>query len=288
MNPLQNELSGIFLINPACTNELNFIITHKDARPDNHRHETNCLYNEPGTTIMPYSAQKAQQIAPDTIAIIPITGTMFKYDSWYSEGMDSVADRLLIADNTANITATILLINSPGGSVHSLIRLEDALRRRRKPCVALVDGMCASAALYVASLCDKIFSINPMCEIGSIGTYIQILDFSQAYKKEGIKIIDIYPPESSHKNREYREALNGNTQPMIQNSLTPWALHFQNLIKKNRPHIDTSAEGILQGALFYAQDALKYKLIDGIYNLQDTVKITKQLIKQKNELSNLF
>ncbi len=105
----------------------------------------------------------------DTIAIIPLSGFMTKYGSWWRAGVDDLANLIRLADKSNKIIGTILLTDSPGGSTSSIFQLEDAMRNRTKACVGLIEGSANSGACYAISFCDIVGAINPMCEIGSIG-----------------------------------------------------------------------------------------------------------------------
>ena len=60
--------------------------------------------------------------------------------------------------------------------------------------------------------------------------------------------------------------MEGNPDRIIKEQLTPFAIHFQNIIKDNRRKINQSEEGILEGKVFYAYDAVNNRLIDGLMN----------------------
>ena len=70
----------------------------------------------------------------------------------------------------------------------------------------------------------------------------------------------------------------------IDESLTPFALHFQNIIKTNRPKIDQSAEGILEGREFYAYDAITYKAIDGLMNLDQAIAEVQNIANTNKQI----
>lgn len=222
------------------------------------------------------------------IVILPIDGVMRKYDGWFTEGMDSYADYIRELENDPEVDGYILKFNTPGGNTQALIQIEDALRNRKKPCVALIDGMCCSCGIYVASLCDKIYAMNRMCEVGSIGCYVQLINTDKMYEEWGVKIIDIYPPESSYKNKPVREALNGNPQLLIDEELSPFAQHFQNIIRERRKKLDESVEGILEGKVFYAYDAVNNGLIDGIGNMETCIDYIVKKKELSNKLNTLF
>lgn len=215
-----------------------------------------------------------------SIAIIPIRGLLTKYGSWWNIGMDEIASYVEMAAASAKISGIILLFDTPGGSVTALFKIENVLRAIKKPVYGFVDGSCSSAGIYIASFCSKIYAAHNMCMVGSIGAMGSIFSEKGAMEKYGYKIIEIYPKESKYKNLEVRQAIDGDTEPYAENILSPLALHFQSIIKTNRKKIDLSVEGIIEGKEFYAADAVKYKLIDGIAPLGDVITDLKQTLLQ--------
>jgi protease-4 len=228
------------------------------------------------------------RLPENSVAIIPVQGMMLKHGFWWGYGCDELAERLRLADRSPAICGTVLLFDTPGGTTSSVIQFEDALRTRTKPCIAVIDGQCNSGGIYVASFCDEIYAVNRMCEAGSIGTYARIIDTREADKKWGYKIEQIYPPESKYKNLEIREALEGKPERLIREVLTPYAIHFQNIIKTNRPKLDTTVEGILEGRVFYAFDAVANGLIDGLMNLEQAVERVRTLAENRKSFYSQF
>jgi protease-4 len=229
------------------------------------------------------------RLEKNSVAIIPLSGLMMKNRYWWHHtGCDELAQLIRLADLSPNIAGTVLLLDTPGGATTAVIQLEDAMRNRTKPCVGLIDSSCNSGGIYVASFCDELHAMNRMCEAGSIGTYAQIVDTRESDKKWGYKIEQIYPPESKYKNLEVREALAGKPERLIRETLTPYAIHFQNIIKENRPKLDTSVEGILEGRVFYAYDAITNGLIDGLMNLEQAVARVRSLAADRQSFYSQF
>ena len=224
----------------------------------------------------------------NSVAVIPIIGMMLKYGYWWGYGCDDLADMIRLADQSPKICGTILLFNTPGGTTSSIIQLEDAMRNRTKKSVALIDYQCCSGGLYVASFCDEIYAINRMCEVGSIGTYAQFVNDSKALESWGYKIVQIYPPESKYKNLPEREARDGKPDRIIKEQLTPFAIHFQNIMKENRRKLDLSEEGILEGKVFYAYDAINNGLIDGLMNLDGAIERVQELANIQKSIYSYF
>ena len=108
----------------------------------------------------------------------------------------------------------------------------------------------------------------------------------EMWEKYGIKRIVITPPESSWKNRTTKEAKAGKTKLLIEEELTPWATFFQNEMKKGRPALDESVEGILNGRTFFAYDAVNNGLIDGIRPMDEIVKYAFEFA-ERQKIENL-
>ncbi|MDU1892821.1 MAG: S49 family peptidase [Dysgonomonas sp.] len=297
---LQEIMSSKLLMHPSSLNSLDILI-HQLRNPDKIEKPDSIL--TPVNLIPGNNINYAKLVTPrdsyinkdpfegleeNSIAIIPIIGSMFKYNSWWSYGMDDIADLIRMADASPNIIGTILLCNTPGGTSQSIIQLEDAMRNRTKPCVGLIDGHCCSGGIYALSFCDRIAATNPMCVIGNIGVYNQILNDDKWYEERGIKFISVYPPESKYKNLAYTEAKDGDPKILIKESLSPFAIHFQNIIKENRPNLDLSVEGIIEGKDFYAQDAVKNGLIDTITNMEGAINLLKALHTEKQSIYSPF
>jgi ClpP class serine protease len=129
------------------------------------------------------------------VAIIPLMGPMMRRAGpiaarYGIAGTDGV--RLAIESAVADddVDQILLRIDSPGGSVSGLDQLGDAISAAKKPVTALVDGMAASAAYYVASQADRIvLGRNDL--VGSIGTRMMLYDFSRQFENDGVEAVPI-------------------------------------------------------------------------------------------------
>ncbi len=243
------------------------------------------LFDEIANEILPPKEEDAAE-KENAVAVIPIHGLMTTYGSWWSYGTVEYAAMLNEAFADPSIQAVVLDIDSPGGTTNSLFVMEEAIRKRNKPVIAAITGQGFSAAYYTAALADKIYAINRMNEIGSIGVMARIENDDKYWENMKIYTIEIVPPESNWKNKAYNEAKNGKPQLLIEEELSPWAINFQNIVKQNRPALDMSVEGLLNGRIFYAFDALNNGLIDEIKPLGDIIQEAFQF--KTSELNKLF
>ena len=208
-----------------------------------------------------------------SIALIPLNGIMLKSGSWFHYGVDDLAYLLNQAYKSPKIAGVLFKGNTPGGSIDSLYLMEETLRNKSKPTWMLVDGTLCSCGMYIGSFCDRIFAMNEMCTLGGVGVFGRLVGPSE---NSGFKIVEVYPDESYLKNYPEREAMNGNPEPMKE-ELSKLAIHFQNIIKQNRPGI-TDKE-VFAGKTYFAKDAVAAGLIDAVKSERETVSELIAFIK---------
>lgn len=208
-----------------------------------------------------------------SVAVVPLHGTMTKYDNCGSRGTTFIANKLREMADDGNVIGVILDIDSPGGSISAIPPMLDAIgyaRAKGKPVYAHAD-CCASAAYWVASQCDAIYMDNDLSEVGSIGAMAVLVDSSAVNPQTGERILTIYPDESPEKNRAYRDALEGNFET-AKAELKPLVNQFQDAVVSGRPNIQKEEPGVLTGAMFGAAEALRLGMADAKKTLAETVE----------------
>ena len=215
---------------------------------------------------------------PDgSIGVVQIAGPMQRYGSWSNWGADELVAFAEQFERDPNIIGQIWLLESGGGTVTSIAPYLEFLNKKTKPVIGLAD-ICASACLYVGVGTDKLYARNNISAMfGSIGMMATIVDFSEYLKNLGIKEHLIYATQSSFKNKSSIEALKGNYEEFRKEHLDPAAIQFQNFVKQSCPNLQTDVEGILEGKMFYADEALQYGLIAGIKDFEEAAEQVKFL-----------
>lgn len=228
-----------------------------------------------------------------SIMIINIEGTIFKDDWCGAPGTDTMSQWIKEAVYSDNIAAVILKINSGGGSVEGtgefaqVIKWADSI----KPMIAYTDGLCASAAYWIASACRRIFASYLTVEIGSIGTAIKFMDNREAMKQYGYKEIYINADASVDKNADYYKALDGNNGPIKVHILNPTNDVFLLNVRENRSGRlveTTSKEGDItriepiSGNVYLAQTAIDNGLIDEIADFDYVCMYTMELVQSNS------
>lgn len=218
--------------------------------------------------------------APEgSTAIIALHGTMMKYGTWCAYGTQEIAQCIMEASASDKIESIVIDIDSGGGAVNAVAPLLAAIaecKKRNKGCVAYGD-LCASAAYYVACHTDAIIASNSVSsQFGSIGVLLQFADYAKYYEEKGIKIHTIYSNLSEYKNAPYEAALKGDYEAIKAEELDPIALGFQEAVKKNRCSLNMETKGLLNGRMFYADEAVRVGLADEVGTLLRAIEVANQ------------
>lgn len=107
------------------------------------------------------------------VAIIPVTGPLFPRANLFGQvsgaySVEMLAQDLAQTELNADVSATVLMIDSPGGHTTMINEFSNQIANYSKPIVAYVVGQAASAAYWIASATDKII-IDNTAMVGSIG-----------------------------------------------------------------------------------------------------------------------
>lgn len=215
----------------------------------------------PITLTMDYSDSSLE----NAIAYHRITGTIY-YDfcSWYFSTKTFMRE-MQEADNNPGILGHLIIVSSGGGESYSIQKAVDILASCEKPIVVLTEGVMASAALYLCLPADKIYCSTNFDIIGSIGTMVAYWDMAPYFKQLGLNFIEAYATESTHKNKKYDSLEKGEKDEFIKSVLDPLQSAFRRSVEKYRPGTLQAPEDahVFNGETWFAQDAIKFGLIDG-------------------------
>lgn len=223
------------------------------------------------------SADGNVTVPKNSIAQVKMIGEIVPYSNWCVSGSDEIVAQLFRAQELSNVDATIFKINSPGGSTQAAEDFREFAKYKTKPVVGLVRDALSLGYLAAMECCDYIMMDGDFSSrVGSIGVVASFRDNRKALKEAGIEIHEIYPPESDFKNKDFIEARDGDYKGIIKNSLSPLAIAFQDAVKAKRPNI-VQEKGVLNGAVYFAKDALRLGLIDGIGDSRMAIAKAREL-----------
>ena len=130
---------------------------------------------------------------PGSVAVLPLYGLINQRVSGDVSGpsgtsVQEFTQQFRQAMNDPNVTAIVIDVDSPGGTVSGVDELAAEIYngRKQKKITAVSNCLCASAAYYLASQATELV-VSPSSLTGSIGVYQLHEDYSAALDNMGVK-----------------------------------------------------------------------------------------------------
>ncbi len=190
------------------------------------------------------------------VSVLTIDGPITRNGGGCSYGSIDHRNMMIRAANHPLCRGHIFIINTPGGSAWAKNDYEQAINYARslgQPVIAFIDGMCASAGMYLASLCDERYYMHPKDEIGCIGVMASFYTQADGSKNQFTDETyhELYDPESFDKNREFRDIANDGDSEKLVKELAELGVEFRADIKKACP---AAKDEHLHGKVFDAEE----------------------------------
>jgi len=217
------------------------------------------------------------------VAIITIAGTLTKNSQFCGPaGMKTIGQWIQDADNDSNVSGILLVIDSPGGTVNGTEELGNIIKDTKKPIIAFVDDLAASAAYWLASQCDEIIANNSTAQVGSIGVLTSFVDAQPALEREGYVFHTVTAPQSTDKVKTWNQLRASDYEEYKENVLRPLADKFITAVKAGRGDID---EKYFTANIYFAKDVIG-SLVDSIGTLQSAIDRVVELSAENSNSSN--
>lgn len=190
------------------------------------------------------------------VSVLTVDGPITRNGGGCSYGSIDHRNMMINAANHPLCRGHIFIINTPGGSAWAKNDYEQAInyaRSQGQPVIAFIDGMCASAGMYLASLCDERFYMHPKDEIGCIGVMASFYTQADGSKNQFTDETyhELYDPESFDKNREFRDIANDGDSEKLVKELAELGVQFRADVKKVCP---AAKDEHLHGKVFDAEE----------------------------------
>ncbi len=231
-----------------------------------------------------FSSFSSYDEAPEgSVAVITVDGPMMTGDYCGTPGTRTLGNRIKAADAHENISAIVLRMNTPGGTVSGTEAFHNIIKNTSKPLVAHADMMC-SAGVWAACGANLIVASGKTASIGSIGTMATLPDFSEYYSKHGIKEHIIRATRSKDKNEAHYQALKGNYKPLQTEQLDPLNEAFLESVQEFRgDKLDLKKEDVLTGKVYFGQKNIDYGLADEMGDFDYAVRRALELASAQEE-----
>lgn len=221
------------------------------------------------------------------VSVLTVDGPITRNGGYCSYGSIDHRDMMMRAADHPLCRGHVFIINTPGGSAwakNDYALAIDYAHSKGQKVIALVDGLCASAGMYLASLCDERYYMNPKDQVGCIGVMAAFYTLPDGAKaKYGDETYhEIYDPKSFDKNKAYRDIANKDDDKELIKELADLGVEFRADVKKACPN---ATDEHLHGKVFNAED-VKSILVDGQSSFIGVVQHAFELYDGRAELIN--
>lgn len=222
------------------------------------------------------------------IAVIPITGVITEE---VSEGLfgrevvtpDIIKELLKKANQSANIKAIILEINSPGGSPVATDEIASAIKEITKPKISVIKEVGASGGYWIATAADKIFA-NRMSIAGSIGVTSSRLEYAGLLSKYNVTYRRLVAGELKDAGSPYKEMTSRELQ-LFQKMLDQIHTFFIQEVAQNRKLPVEKVKEIANGFVYIGEEAKELGLVDELGSRKEAVKMLEQQLNITGEIA---
>lgn len=226
--------------------------------------------------------QGSESFEKDKIVEIELSG-MISEDSAGSylssaPTTQSVMDQLDLAMSDDRVTAVVLRVDSPGGSVTASESLHQKIKEVRdagKKVIAYIHSQGTSGAYYASVAADTIIA-NPTSINGSIGVIIQSHNYEELLKKVGVKTV-------TFKSGKYKDILSGSREmtpderDIVQGIVDSSYKIFLDRVEEGRKIDRKKLVDLADGRIYTAEQAKEHKLIDEVGYENDAIEKAAEL-----------
>jgi protease-4 len=166
------------------------------------------------------------------------------------------------AAKASSVKAILLHINSPGGAASGGEALYRAVRTaaEKKPVVAVIDGLGASAAYLTAIAADHVVA-RESAITGSIGVIFQYGHFEELLGKIGVEYGEVKSAPLKGEPSLFHDP-DPRAVAMLQSLVNDSFDWFVGLVAERRKLPEAEARRLSDGSIFTGRQALKLRLVD--------------------------
>jgi signal peptide peptidase SppA len=214
-------------------------------------------------------------IRSNGVAVVPITGTIFRYANLLTDISGATSTQVLATDITTAldnpaVRAIVLDINSPGGQAEGIAELARAINAgtARKPITAYIGGTGASAAYWLAAAATEIV-VDRTALVGSIGVVAAVRDERQKDERAGVRKAEIVSSASPKKRLDPFSEEGASEMQKVVDALA--SVFIVDVAAYRGVGISTVKDNFGQGGVLVGQAAVAAGMVDRLGDLESTI-----------------
>lgn len=218
-----------------------------------------------------WNGDSLTQLRDPFVNVMPVDGPITRNGGACSYGSMEIRDWMMEAANNPACRGHVLNINTPGGSAWAKNDFQqgiDYAHAHGQRVIAFIDGLCASAGMYLASLCDEVYVMNNKDQLGCVGVMAAFCTMKSGDKfMSGETYREYYATKSINKNKYSRDIAEDDDATLLIEELDKLEAEFRADMKAAFPK---AKDEHLDGKIFDAEDVMGI-LCDGQMMLGDVI-----------------
>ncbi|MGF1473910.1 MAG: signal peptide peptidase SppA [Rubrobacteraceae bacterium] len=217
------------------------------------------------------------------IAVVPVEGVISPADSGLAGTVpattpDGLRDALQQAEDSEDVAAVILEINSPGGGVTASDQMynliNDFKESSDKPVVASMGSVAASGGYYIATAADEIVA-NATTTTGSLGVVLPLNDFTGLKETVGVDRRFITSGEFKTIGSPWTN-LSQEERGILRSYVDDSFEQFVQVIVEGRGLSEERVREVADGRIYTGSQAKELNLVDELGDLDKAAEVSRQ------------
>jgi protease-4 len=192
-----------------------------------------------------------------------------------------IVRQLKQANESSQIKAVVLRIDSPGGGVVASDEIYEQVMAMDKPVVISMGTLAASGGYYISAPADEIWA-NRHTLTGSIGVIIQFISVEDFIAEYGIDVTTVKSGNNKDTGSLYRD-MTPEEEALWQTIIDQSYDVFVQIIADGRGLDEETVRELADGRVYTGQQALELGLVDNLGNLAEATKRAAELGGIKGE-----
>jgi protease-4 len=230
----------------------------------------------------PWQEDLVQGEGARKIAVVNVQGEIVSGSEGFLGSAEATSGNLISqleqARTDGAVSAVVLRLNTPGGSVvasDEIAREIAKVRRAGKAVVASMDEVAASGGYFLAAGANSIVA-NPSTITGSIGVIMVLLNLEGAAGKLGVEPIVVKAGRLKDIGSPFRDMTPGERR-IFQRLLDEAHGRFMNVVSRGRQMPMRRVRGLADGRILSGEQAREAGLVDRLGTFDDAVAEAKRL-----------
>lgn len=224
-----------------------------------------------------------------SIGVMNVSGVLLSEgEGWYRDfgylGYNILSEDLRALMEDSRVKTIVMKISSPGGSAIGASEMATEIfnARATKRIVAVASPYAFSAAYEIASQASELWMMGSGM-VGSVGAYMQHLDWSEYLKDIGISSEFIFAGEKKVDGNEF-EPLSERARGDLQREVDFYYDLFVNDVARGRGvSVEHVTENFGRGGRMLSTDAVRVGAVDGVATLAQVLVRERERLRKQSE-----